>query len=306
MKFRLFLAAMLFSNALFSCNGFSQFGGSRAGVEGNNAEDGRHANFPALAPEVAEAYITIEGKSETRIRPTQIRVVMAVSSVAETAQLCGQEINETIRKLRADWRKLGITDDRIVEDFIAIVPRFDWKSDLLEKREVLMQHKIGYRMQSNLHVAVANDEEADAALSRAFDAGVTDVIAFDYISSGLDAAKEQARASALKAAKAKSEVLLTGVIKGEPEIINVQEHTTVHYPESLYRSFTNVAEEEISTGWRDSLPRIFASRPKNTYYRGLTQDADVQPRELPMRSEISVVSTVRLYFASPAASKKLK
>lgn len=49
-------------------------------------------------------------------------------------------------------------------------------------------------------------------------------------------------------------------------------------------------------------PRIHAHRPKNTYYRGHIQGADIQPLgELPMH-EITVVSTVRLYYASPAAA----
>ena len=47
-------------------------------------------------------------------------------------------------------------------------------------------------------------------------------------------------------------------------------------------------------------------RLRNTYYRGLYADGDVQPRELPMTPEISVISTVRLYFKSPAAVGKKK
>jgi hypothetical protein len=39
----------------------------------------------------------------------------------------------------------------------------------------------------------------------------------------------------------------------------------------------------------------------NSSYRGLYLDGDVQSKELPMRSEISVVSTVRLYFQPPVA-----
>jgi hypothetical protein len=49
------------------------------------------------------------------------------------------------------------------------------------------------------------------------------------------------------------------------------------------------------------MPFIRASRPRNTYYRGLQSDGDIQPAGLPMRPEISVISTVRIYFQSPAA-----
>ena len=46
-----------------------------------------------------------------------------------------------------------------------------------------------------------------------------------------------------------------------------------------------------------------STRPRNTYYRGLYTDGDMQPSELPMQPEISVISTVRLYFESPAAKR---
>jgi hypothetical protein len=52
-----------------------------------------------------------------------------------------------------------------------------------------------------------------------------------------------------------------------------------------------------------NVPFIHASRPRNTYYRGLYSDGDIQPRDLPMNPEISVISTVRLYFKSPAAGE---
>ncbi len=90
-------------------------------------------------------------------------------------------------------------------------------------------------------------------------------------------------------------------------MINVQEHTTTRYPESLYQSFTNVAADAAS-GYagpnRRDVPLIAAYRPRNTYYRGLYSDSDVGPRELPMNPEISVISTVRLYFKSPAADSR--
>lgn len=306
LSIRALVVAMCLCLATFSGLAYSQFGGSRAGVRERSDLEESNGKLAPLTLQAAQAYITLEGTAEIRVRPTQIRIVLAVTSVAETAQLCRQEVNEKIKKLRAEWKKLGLGDEKVVEDFIAVLPRFEWKSDMLEDREVLVERKIGYRMQSNMHVSVANDQEADAAINRAFDVGVTDIIAFDYGSSGLDAAKENALSAALKAAKSKAEKLLSGVIKGEPEIINVQEQTSVHYPQSLYKSFTNVDSDELITGWRENIPRIHAHRPTNTYYRGLVQNADVQPRDLPMQSEISVVSTVRLYFTSPAASKKIQ
>jgi len=113
--------------------------------------------------------------------------------------------------------------------------------------------------------------------------------------------KVAARVQALKAAQSKAEILLGAIFEKRPPAINVQEQTVVHYPDSLYHSFTHTYDEPVTPSFRRVIPFIRAPRPCNTYYRGLVGDGDVQPRELPRSPEISVASTVRLYFESPAA-----
>jgi uncharacterized protein YggE len=302
---RFYAPTLLLLVALPLAAALAQFGGSRAGVEESAYNAPQAAGrLPILKPEVAEAYLTIEGTAEVRVRPTQIRVVLAVTSEADTAQLCQQAVNEKISQLRAAWKKLDLEEDKVVEDFIAVLPRYEWQEGKKNGRDVLIEVKAGFRMQSNLHLAVPDEAAAQAALGLAFEHGVTDIIAFDYGSEKLDEVKQQVRAAALAAAKAKAEILLGAVTKNELPVINVQEQTTVHYPDSLYESFTNVDDQQVTSGWRDGLPRIHAHRPKNTYYRGLNQSGDIQPRELPMHAEITVVSTVRLYYASPVFGQR--
>jgi hypothetical protein len=64
-------------------------------------------------------------------------------------------------------------------------------------------------------------------------------------------------------------------------------------------------QDSVATTARRDISFIRAHRPQNTYYRGLRGDADKQPAALAMKPEISVVSTVRLYFESPGV-KNLK
>jgi len=282
---------------------FGQFGGSRAGLEENSRGV---PDLPHLDREVAESYITIDGRAEIRVRPTEIRMVLAVTSEGETAQVCQQTIATTVERLKAAWSKLEIAPENIVEDFIAILPLYEWN---LEKRgggDVGVENKTGFRMQTNIHLAVPNDAKAPAAFTAAFEEGVTDIIAFDYWSRELDDIKLEAREKAVKAVRNKSDVLLGALFDDRPPVINVQEQTTVRYPESLYHSFGNTLDEDVTSSRRRDIPFIRVYRPRNTYYRGLYSDGDVQPRELPMHPEISVVSTVRLYFESPAARHSTK
>ena len=105
----------------------------------------------------------------------------------------------------------------------------------------------------------------------------------------------------MKAAREKADVMLAQ-FDNRPPLVNLQEKTYVIYPKSLYESFTNSRDAEYrSTYSRRDVPQIRTFRPMNTYYRGLYLTSDTQSKELPMRSEISVVSTIRLYFQSPAS-----
>ncbi len=275
----------------------AQLSGSRGGVSHSSSR----LSLSPLNPEVAQGYITIEGRAELRIEPTEIRVVLAVTAEADTPAECKKMVSAKISKLKMQWVKSGIDKDNIVEDFISVLPRYEFKEKELGNTKVAREEKTGFLMQSNLHLAVKDDEQAMSAIGIAFDNNVSDIIGFDYWSKELDEAKVKAVELAIKVANNKSKLLLGSFFEKRPPIINVQQATQVVYPESLYVSFSNSASNEYRTSYsRRDIPQIHMFRPKNTYYRGLYPNADVQSKELPMRSEISIVSTVRLYYQSPA------
>jgi uncharacterized protein YggE len=279
-------------------------GGSRAGNEFAAQSDrlsDQVPDLPPLDPKVAQSYIMLDGRAETRVRPSEMRIVLAVTAEAESAEKCQQSVAAAVDHLKAAWSKMQIPPQNIVVDFIAILPQYMWKLEERDHIEVGVEKKAGYRMQSNVHLAVPNGPQAEAALAQAFAQGVTDIIAFDYWSRYLDETKVKVRQEAMKAARAKAEALLSPLFGEKLPIINVQEKTIVRYPASLYSSFLASYEEVMTPTWRRDIPLIHADRPRNTYYRGLLTDGDIQPRELPMNPEISVVSTVRLYYRSPAA-----
>ena len=299
--------------ALFTCLLLStsvtlgQQGGSRAGLRDDEDVSIKKPNGPSMLDRnVVEGFIAIDGRAEVRTAPTEIRIVLAITSQGQTANECQTAVHETIEKLKRSWSKAGLPAEKAVEDFIAVLPVYEWSLEERGVREVGVEKRTGFRMQSNIHLAVPDDETASKALTVAFEEGVTDIIAFDYWSKELDEVKTKAREQAVEAALRKSDTLLTALLGERPPVINVQEETSVIFPESLYHSFVNRYYEETNAGWLNNRMLIYAPRPRNTYYRGLFLDGDVQSRELPMRPEISVVSTVRLYFESPAASKSKK
>ncbi len=161
-------------------------------------------------------------------------------------------------------------------------------------------------MQTNLHLAVTSHDAARAALSAAFDAGITDIIAVDYFSPEIELAKTHARELALKSAKSKADVLLT-VFEKRPTPINIQEDLVVRRPETLYESVSEQSGGEMTNGWREgNIPTFHAPRPRNTYYKGFQSTGDIVGSALPMNMEISVVSNIRIYYESPAAPRRPK
>lgn len=253
-----------------------------------------------LDPETALSFITIQGTAELRVDPQEIRLVLAVISEADSADLCQRQIAERVGKVRAAWKELAIEEDKVVEDFISVLPRYSWNRETRNEQDVLLQERSGYRMQSNLHLSVRTEAEAMQAINAAFANGVSDIVTFDYWSGDLEEQQQKARAAALAAARKKADTLLA-VFEEPPPLINIQERTKTFLPHALYQTFENVLEETASfpRGWRE-LPQIRSYRPKMTFFDGLKSDADVRPATASLKPTIAVISTVRLYFQSPA------
>ncbi len=181
----------------------AQSSGSRGGMNAQGAPV-----LGELSPNVVKDYITIEGVAEVRVEPTEIRVVLAVTGEGETAQQCQTTVDGIISQAHADWLAMGMDEQQIVVDFIALLPRYKWELEKQEGVDVAVESKSGYRMQTNIHLAAKTEAEAQAAIAVAFQHGVTDIIAFDYWSSELDEIKLAARNLSVEAGSGKAEMLL--------------------------------------------------------------------------------------------------
>lgn len=306
---RVFVAASIIwlstGSGFVQAQGFGGFGGAgsqpRSELGGDSAgvwhSGGR---LTKLDPVTALSVITIDGTADLRVVPEEIRVVMATTSEAETADQCQQKNAAQVKAVLDAWAGLKIPPEDIVEDFINVLPVYQWGLAERAGEQVRIQQLTAYRMQSNLHVRVKTEKDAMAAINLAFKNGVTEIVTFDYWSSKLDEQKEKARAAAIAAAKNKAATLLA-VFDAPPKVINVQESTAVFFPHALYRTYENVLQEEVeySGAWRDK-PAIKAFRPKMTFFNGLQSESDQRPDQAAIRPEIAVVSTVRLYYESPA------
>ena len=305
-KMRTLLIATLFVALIGISNPcLAQFAGARGGVSHSSSRGAAGDDFAPLDLHAVKGYITVEGKAELRVKPTQIRIVLAVISEDATSMGCSELVKKTVSELKKSWDAIGIKKSNMNEDFIAILPRYEWQIENRNGKSVGVEKKVGYRMQSNMHVSVPDESKALEVLEKAYQAGVTDIIAFDYWSKEIDEWKIKARKKAIETAKEKSTTLLA-LFDEKPKIINIQEKTKTYFPKMMYESFQNTYDSATYRPTRRDMPFIGAHRPKNTYYRGLDIDSDVRADDFAMKREISVVSTVRIYYRSPAATDEIK
>lgn len=255
-----------------------------------------------LSPEQVLNAISVQGSAEIRVPPEKVRVVLAVLSAATTAQESQTENARRVQAVREQWKAAGIPEGDMAEDFIAVLPQYTWKQEQLEGTPSLVQRLTGYRMQTNLHVSVKSEAAAMEAVRMAFSQGVSDIITFEYSSSQLDKKKKESRELALNAAKEKAALLLS-IFNAPPPVINVEERTEIIWPQSQYITFSNDLQETVDYNFNRNLPQIRAIRPQMTFYKGLTSPADVRPETVSLQPEIAVVSTVRIYYQSPATKQ---
>ncbi|MGI9517945.1 MAG: SIMPL domain-containing protein [Pirellulaceae bacterium] len=246
--------------------------------------------------------ISIDGVAELRVRPSEIRMVLAAVSQGQTANECREKASARIAKIQSGWQAMGIAESDTFEDFISILPVYRYEEQQQNRITVLQEVLDHYRYQTNLHVKLADNSQAQQALNVAFESDVTDIISFDYWHPELNAARTEALQNALAAARQKADLILdAGLFPERPRLVNVRETHRTIFPSSKYQTFTNVIDQTVTLPYRyrEDVPRISAPRPKTTFYGGLVLDGDSLSPDLPMKPEISVVSRVRLYFQAP-------
>ena len=162
-------------------------------------------------------------------------------------------------------------------------------------------------MQTNLHVLCKDEQQALDVMDAAFEAGVNDIISFDYWHSDIDKYKKEALKLAIEEAKAKANILLS-VFDEKPKLLNVHSGSTILYPETLYRTIDNDAKNSMPSvpySWRD-YPKVSAFRPKVTFYTGSKGYRDRSPIRPAMHPEIAVSSTVTLTYGTPARDQRME
>ena len=277
---------------------------------------GDQPNLNYLTAEMASKFITISGTAEVRVPANAYRVVLAIVTEHEDVKKAKQMAVEKVAAIEKDLaNKMNLGDEEIFEDFIAIFPSLEIRGEVFgEEKKEKPKHRLEqpsfYRYQTNLHIKLDKKGQVNQLIDIATDYSITDFVAIDYWADNIDALKLKARKKAIQAAKEKSDLYLA-LFDERPRLVNLQEATRTTFPTALYRSY----QAQASDPWRgyygfgggvfgptgqsenEPVKRIFYQRPPMV-------EADVREKHMPLESEITVVSTVVLYYEAPATTAK--
>jgi uncharacterized protein YggE len=298
---RVFVA--IFALQATASNLFGQLSGSRGG------DHGRVPSKIQLfsVPKSHEEPIVVKGTAQRSIKPTEMRMIWAITAQHAVPAEANKLLIAHLNKIRQAWINGGIENNEIVEDFISAVPQFKWTAS--EGENVLTEEFDSYLVQSNLHVRVSSERQARQLVAIALDNDVTNLIGADYFAE-VDALAEEVRTEALQAAQKKSEQLFIIFKDGiQPKPANIAEQTQVIGPDSQYETFEQVVSQRVETNWSSQgrqFVRIHAVRPRNTYYKGAGELADVNHFNLPMNPEILIKSTVEIVYVNPWQQENAK
>lgn len=302
--FALILVPAFDSSSVCSAQG-GGFAGAGAGAAYNAYQNQPNSYRQLSQPNYGEL-VAVTGAAEISIKPESLRLVFAVTAEGKTSLECSTKTKQSITKIRQQLQRMQIGPDKAVEDFIVVVPLYTWALKKVDDHEHVQEVPKGFRMQTNLHVLCVSEAQAMSVIEAAFQAGVTEIVSFDYFHSQTDLHKREALKKAVEQAKLKAEILLT-VFDDKPKVLNISNSIKVSYPESLYKTLTPPVVDQaiIPYKWNNFI-KIKAHRPLTTFYAGSRDYSDLSPAKPPMNPEISIVASVTITYGSPARDERIE
>lgn len=147
--------------------------------------------------------ITVSGEAEVNVVPDEVSFDVTVQTFNRDLRQAKALTDEKVRGLIALTRKYGIAAEDVQTDYIKLEPRFKGND---EARTFL-----GYSVRKDLVFTLRDVSKAEALLSDILEGGVTRLNSVRFQSSQLRKYRDQARHSAITAAREKAQALTAAI-----------------------------------------------------------------------------------------------
>ena len=143
--------------------------------------------------------VTVCGSGSVKMVPDMAEFVFGVTSTDKDAAWAQKKNSESVDKVIAKLKELGVDEKSITTSGYSIYPQYDYSSD--------KQELSGYEVRTTLTVKDQKIDEAGTIISECVKAGINDFDYINFLCSDYEDAYQEALTQAVKAARKKAEVL---------------------------------------------------------------------------------------------------
>ena len=142
--------------------------------------------------------ITVTGEAEVRVIPDEIILSLGVEISDKSLERSKSQNDERVKRVIALGPTMGIDPKHIQSGYISIEPWYRTYNQL---------ESLEYRVRRSIAITLKDTTKFESLLSRALEAGVTNVHGIQFRTTELRKHRDAARALAIKAAREKAEAL---------------------------------------------------------------------------------------------------
>ncbi len=191
---------------------------------------------PTITSSFVEAHVLMNVKADEYV------AVFGIMHEGETLPECGAKMDATIKTFTAELKKVGSSDKDVYVDFITHNKIYGYQV----QADFLQEKLVGFELKKNVAIRYKDSAQFDKIAQAAAKAQVFDLIKVDYIVKDIAAVQEKLMEEAARVARNKMtryEKLLG--FRLLPPVQIYSEKSAVHYPATMYDSYTAYEAEEV-------------------------------------------------------------
>ncbi len=205
---------------------------------GVSAAPNTYSTVTALDTTATPKTMSISGTGVVNVKSDQAKVILGVYTEDKSAGTAIDENAALMTQVIAALKAMGFTDEDMQTTSFGVSPTYNWE----------IQSVVGYQVTNLIELTISDLSKVGPAIDAAAAAGANrvDAISFGISDESAQAVKLQAYTLAINDAKAKSDVITSGL---GVTVTGVQSISESYYvPYSSYRSYDMaVAEGKAST-----------------------------------------------------------
>ena len=196
-----------------------------------------YSRVAALDTTATPKTMSISGTGVINVKSDQAKIILGVYTEGKSAGAVIDENAALMTKVIAALKQMGFTDADMKTITYGVSPTYNWE----------IQSVVGYQVTNTIELTIKDLSKVGLAIDAAAAAGANrvDSISFGISDTTAQAMKLQAYTLAIKDAKAKSDVITSGLGVTVTGVQTINE--SVYYPYTEYRSYDVAAGSSVKS-----------------------------------------------------------